>query len=646
MSNRWFDLEQELLQAKQTQKRSHSSAQDYDVSQMGNSSLLALAQAVEQVRSQHMQKHSTAEQMELLVSMQPPGDMSLFKPGVLPPRLQVFINRELIKKGKRLAEPVTVIATAEQNGWNLKCGDGTIYYARLNNNQLEIHDKPPRPAPPNPGQPNPQADPPPIVAVPVQNIPANPPPQLPTAPKPAVFTKPGTDLLEPGDIQRWQTLDKVTGKGQGAVGVIFAKNRFNQEIVIKGLEEPPYRLLLAQDLFNRILMPSGQSPPTYIPFVRSAKHRVVAINSPEGKEIVTRLGSIMTPVDTGPGGFLRKFDKAKTILLMEKLNIISARDFDQQDSAQTDAAKLQGVRIALQDPNFWRGLGALYFVDQFLGNTDRLETNKWQNVFMEWTSKKVAALDNDAILPVYISSFLNKDKQPPAKIATLPQTWIRALVLGDGKLVAMDENNKTSVREKLYPDAAFQDKAIANLSAICGPVQQFQARMHRQAIEGAYQGMVDNCQESLRKPNPSPNTTAILTTLQSLNKENMKKMFFEGAFLARQTILNLTLENFSQIFKQIDTTSPITLYKRDLMFDWLAFEIRYQYLRRTSNYPANVVKWETPGGWVDEDIIKQLLQTYNSSILNSAVEVEVIFDVGADKPITTITKEAMPVNKK
>jgi hypothetical protein len=624
MSNRWFDLEQEVLRTKQAQKRSHSSAQDYDVSQMGNSSLLALAQEIEQVRSQQMYKNSTAVQLGLLFGMSP-NEVTQLTPGELPVPLRDLINQRLRQQNQReLTGKVTVLATADQNVWNIQDSNGTSYHTRLNNNQLEIHDRPPTLTTQKPGllpKPNAPSNPLPIAALPVQNIPANLPP-LPTAPKPALQPKPGTtiDLLEPGLSGRWSSLNQIMGTGAGVTGVIFAKNTSNQEIVIKGLQEPPKRLLLAQELFNRI------------PTLRSAKSRAVAIQSTEGKEILKRLSVLLPATDRNPGGLLSKLEKAQTILLMEKLSIVSGTELD-----QADQAKLQGVRMALQDPDFWRGLGALYFVDQFLGNADRLEANKWQNVFTEWSSRKVVALDNDAMLPAYISSLTDADMQP-STVQTSPKTWIMAVITGD------EANQEILGRQNLYNSQPVQDKAIANLSAVCGPLQQFQARMHQQFTK-RYQWLLQEYKSQSQRQPPNPNAAAIVTTLQNLNQTSMMKMFFDGALLARQTILNPKIEDFRQILKQIEIASNSTFYQPDLMFEWLAFEIRHEYLRRTSNYPPNVVKWETPRGWVDQDIIAQLLQTYNSLILNAALDVTASFNLETITGKVTIKKAAMPTKK-
>jgi hypothetical protein len=625
MSNRWLDLEQEVLRTKQAQKRSLAAAQDYDVSQVGNSSLLALAQEIEHVRSQQMNRHAIAEQLGLLFGMNP-NEVTQLTPGDLPVPLQDLINQRLRQQNQReLTGKVTVVATSEPNVWNIKDINGLNYHARLNNNQLEIHDKPPAPTAQKPPLlPKAGAQAPPLIApLPVQNIPANLPPPLPTAPKPALQPKPLTqiDLLEPGALQRWDSLSEITGIGSGVTGVIFTKNIFNQEIVIKGLEEPPQRLLLAQNLMSRI------------PNIRSAKNRAVAIKSPEGQEILKRLAARVNPNNPAQGGILSKFQNAQTILLMEKLGIVSGQDLD-----QADYAKLQGVRMALQDPDFWRGLGALYFIDQFLGNTDRLEANKWQNVFIEWTSRKVAALDNDAILPVYISALADGDVQPPKIQQTSPETWLMALITGD------DNNEAMLGRKSLYDSKSVQDKKIANLSAICGPLQPFQARVQQQFINNHTWLLREYQSQATRQP-PKPNAAAIATTLQNLNLNSMKKMFFDGALLARQTIANLKIEEFRQILTQIETTSDKAFYQPDLMFNWIAFEIRYEYLRQTFSYSANVVKWETPRGWVDRDIMTQLLKTYNSVILNAALDADASFDVATGQSKVTTRKAIAPVNK-
>jgi hypothetical protein len=125
----------------------------------------------------------------------------------------------------------------------------------------------------------------------------------------------------------------------------------------------------------------------------------------------------------------------------------------------------------------------------------------------------------------------------------------------------------------------------------------------------------------------------------------MKKMFFDGALLARQTIANLKIEEFRQILTQIETTNDKAFYQPDLMFNWIAFEIRYEYLRQTSSYSTNVVKWETPRGWVDRDIMTQLLKTYNSVILNSALDADASFDVATNQSKVTTRKAIAPVKK-
>ncbi|MCU0567017.1 MAG: hypothetical protein MUF49_10515 [Oculatellaceae cyanobacterium Prado106] len=65
MSNRWFDLEQEVLKSKREQQRSLSEVHDYDTSGLRNCSILGLAQELEEIRGRSRQKNTRAMALEL-----------------------------------------------------------------------------------------------------------------------------------------------------------------------------------------------------------------------------------------------------------------------------------------------------------------------------------------------------------------------------------------------------------------------------------------------------------------------------------------------------------------------------------------------------------------------------------------------------
>jgi hypothetical protein len=114
MSNRWFDLEQELLKTKKEQTRSLTSAQDYDVSQMGHSPLLALAQELEQVRERSHQNRPDAMTLQLGKDElpQPTRQRSASAPPVLiSPNSSLFFKGVGVRNGFERVYPPNPVST-------------------------------------------------------------------------------------------------------------------------------------------------------------------------------------------------------------------------------------------------------------------------------------------------------------------------------------------------------------------------------------------------------------------------------------------------------------------------------------------------------------------------------------------------------
>src|SRR5690606_8927620 len=106
----------------------------------------------------------------------------------------------------------------------------------------------------------------------------------------------------------------------------------------------------------------------------------------------------------------------------------------------------------------WKNFGKMFYIDQFLGNEDRFETMKIQNIFINPETFEVVALDNDTQAPEYISTITQIDEVTTPNNRTETQTnispndYIRGVIEGGW----------------LYNNTALQARMLASLDEISG----------------------------------------------------------------------------------------------------------------------------------------------------------------------------------
>ncbi len=223
----------------------------------------------------------------------------------------------------------------------------------------------------------------------------------------------------------------------------------------------------------------------------------------------------------------------------------------------------------------WDSFGRILYIDQFLGNEDRFEGMKIQNVFIEPATYKAVALDNDTMAADYISTITEIDavsnvNNPKTNIYNLsPTDYIREIIAGGF----------------VYGSPALQARAMATLDQISGRSGQLGAK-----IDQTVTLFLTTLQQGVANGN-TPNETAanqVLTSVLANTGNALTKAQQEmkvGAFAARHSLQGLFhtklkgKSEFKSLFtRQVKNYDKGYDKKSEVMYNYLALEIRFAYL--------------------------------------------------------------------
>ncbi|MGH9223514.1 MAG: DUF4157 domain-containing protein [Acidimicrobiales bacterium] len=379
----------------------------------------------------------------------------------------------------------------------------------------------------------------------------------------------------------WDNL--ASGKASGGVsGVIFAKGADGSEVVVKGMQEPPQRAMLAQDLMEDV-------------GVTTTRTRPVAASSALGQKILQELGALGGRQTDAHGVAIAtkvgNWQNYQTLLLMEPANVKSFYDLATKGPelpppvanfrggaramyAQDIAQHVTFWTNLLSSQQMWTSFGKIFYIDQFLGNEDRFETMKIQNVFVDPTTLDAVALDNDTIAADYIKKVTEVDaisnkNNPKTNISTMTtDEYIRAIIQGG----------------YIYNNDALQARAMGSLDEISGRSGELGAKINLKVTTflATLQGGVANGNSVNDKAATQVLTSVLANTNNALTaaQRNMKV----GAVRAREHLQEMCrtktkANSLKGMFeRQLDRYKPGYNTKVDTLYSWLALEVRYMYL--------------------------------------------------------------------
>ena len=382
------------------------------------------------------------------------------------------------------------------------------------------------------------------------------------------------------NLSDWTNL--ASGKASGGVnGVVFAKAADNSEVVVKGMSEPPQRVMLAQDVFE------GMG-------VATADTRPVAVTSKLGQHILQELLALAGRMGGGnadAGAITAKataWQGYQTLLLMAPANV---KNMGQLVASGPGLAPPQegnflgGMRGAeftqhvtwwtnmLTNEQMWQDFGRVFYIDQFLGNEDRFENMKVQNIFIDPTTFRVTALDNDVIAADYISqitevdAIANRNNPTTVVVDLTPDNYIASIINGG-----------------MIYNGGIQARALASLNEISGRSSELKVKIDRkvQTFLQTMQGGVANGR-SVNERAANQVLTAVLAN-QNNGLANARRWMGIGAVRAREHLQGLfrtrnKAEHFGALFdRQLVGYKKGFETKVDTLYNWLALEIRYMYL--------------------------------------------------------------------
>jgi hypothetical protein len=378
----------------------------------------------------------------------------------------------------------------------------------------------------------------------------------------------------------WTNL--ASGKASGGVnGVIFAKAADNSEVVVKGMSEPPQRVMLAQDIFESMGVATSDTRP-------------VAVSSKLGQHILQELLALAGRMGGGipdAGAITAKataWQGYQTLLLMAPANVKNMGQLVASGPglAPPQAANfLGGARGAdftqhvtwwtnmLTNQQMWEDFGRVFYIDQFLGNEDRFENMKMQNIFIDPTTFRVIALDNDVIAADYISqitevdAIANRNNPTTVVVSLTPDNYIESIINGG-----------------MIYNGGIQARALASLNEISGRSGELKAKVDQKALTflQTMQGGVANGR-SVNERAASQVLTDVLAN-QNNALTNARTGMTLGAVRARERIQELfrtknRAEHFGALFdRQLAAYKKGFETKVDTLYNWLALRIRYVYL--------------------------------------------------------------------
>ena len=404
----------------------------------------------------------------------------------------------------------------------------------------------------------------------------------------------------------WNSLQ--TGRtGAGVNGVIFATNLAGEQIVVKGLAEPPQRAMLAQEMMEK----AG---------LRTTKTKPVAVRGGLGRHILTRLGALgatltanADPMGAQITAKVNAWANFESLLLMEPANVknlqelattgpglqvvvappvwaravhgggpdptVPARQLVADDQANVDL-HAGYWRTLLKNLEMWKQFGRMMFIDQFLGNEDRFETLKIQNVFIDNATGDAVAMDNDTMAAEFISQVTHTDAvtmphNPQVTVTNkTPADHIRGVIEGGWVYNQPFQDRTMGSLQVLGGDyATLKGTSDAKVLALLTLLDQgTQGNSHTQV------GAQVAIQECL--------AANVIQTLQAAMiiglgeaRVRVAAMFNDATRTKRSTFEKLfraQLKNYKAGYDQ----------KGDAMFNYLTLTIRYDYLERRTGFAA------------------------------------------------------------
>jgi hypothetical protein len=389
----------------------------------------------------------------------------------------------------------------------------------------------------------------------------------------------------------WDNLATGTASG-GVNGVIFASAADGSRVVVKGLTEAPQRVMLAQELMEEM-------------GVATTTTRPIAVSAPLGRIILRELGALggrLTTAGNAHGAAITAKVAAwqgfQTLLLMEPAAVKNFSELATQGPGlpAPTGVLLGGARGVLaadiaQHVTYWRNLlgtqamwdsfGRILYVDQFLGNEDRFENMKIQNIFIEPTTYKAVALDNDTMAADYISTITEID----AVTSPLnPQTMIY-------NMSPADYIRQTIEGGWMYSNTALQARAMATLDLISGTSILLGGKINQTVTQ-----FLTTLQAGVAAGN-SPNEVAANQVLTSVLANTggalaqAQNQMMLGAFAARHDLQGLFhtklkgQSRFQNLFtKQVKDYAKGYDKKSEMLYNYLALEIRFAYLEERAGH--------------------------------------------------------------
>ncbi len=412
-------------------------------------------------------------------------------------------------------------------------------------------------------------------------------------------------VLSPNSTDKKDWNHLATGKtGSGVNGVIFATNNAGEQIVVKGLQEPPQRAMLAQEMMVKSGLATTLTKP-------------VAVGSSLGKHILTKLGELgaaMTQAGNAAGAQITAKAAAwqgyQSLLLMEPANVKNLVELAsaqgpglapvtappvwqgaQPTGANGPAPVPANVRQAAADlqanvqlhqnywttllgnANFWNHLGRMFFIDQFLGNEDRLESMKIQNVFIDDTGQLVA-MDNDTMAADYIRRITTTDA------TTNPHNPVvdNADTTPDQHIQGMIEGGRS------YGE--IQDREMASVQLIAGKSGTIRATTNQKVLD-----LLNALHGGMAGPSPNhvggrlaiaaliaaPGPAQAQMGIGAIAARDMITQMFNDAVGRQKSSFEKLFEAQKKAYKTGKSPNP--------MYNYLSLEIRFAYLQRRSMTP-------------------------------------------------------------
>jgi len=379
----------------------------------------------------------------------------------------------------------------------------------------------------------------------------------------------------------WNTL--TNGRtGAGVNGVIFATAADGSSVVIKGLPEPPQRVMLAQELMEQAGVATTETKP-------------IAAQSKLGQHILDKLDALgITVADNNIRTKVANWRGYQTLLLMNPARVKSLQELFTQGpglgAPNNNGPTLGNARQRQADINqhtlyfqnlfnnaqMWKDFGKIFFIDQFLGNEDRFETLKIQNVFID-DQGQVMALDNDTMAADYISQVTSVDavtnprQAPQQQITNLtPDNYIQNVIAGGW----------------MHNNTALQERMMGSLNQVSGRSGELKTKVN-QKVNALLNSLLNAVQHG--QSNSDVAATAVITNILN-NVQPCQFNMTQGAIFAQQMIQNMFRKQVSKKKNQFQVLfeAQSKQYKKgyepktETMYNYLSLAIRYEYLELRS----------------------------------------------------------------